>query len=428
MSYAHQHQMNLHQQLARLQAQHHKNLHRHNPSAVAPSMQSMGQRHSLSGPTLHPHVSASLNGMSHLHPGLQQQRHANSTHSHRNLAQSTEVSAAPSPASSDDSDDDPMTGTAFEFTPATSPVLTGMRGMSLLHGKATTAATSTATSPIHSRNPSRASSPDHGHSANSGKHGQGSHAARDAKARTHPYGHGHAHAHHGHLSASGTSTPTLSYGPGGKTRMSPPKHHRDLPGNNAVKQSVEEILNASMIPPPPDRTLPPPNSSTAYSTTPGMNYSLSQPNSAHVSPVGSRATSPVHPHQYGSNPNQPNSNHVSNLAHSVRAAFGMTPIHKPAGGVGVAVGHGHGQGHAQAQGQTYTQNPNGPGLGSHGDGHNSGGSNTTSTTTTNPSPKSYTAQHSPPTKLAPLTLGGGGKMVLPSFSRGSSPVHLMEGM
>ncbi|KAK4683397.1 hypothetical protein P7C73_g6876, partial [Tremellales sp. Uapishka_1] len=272
-----------------------------------------------------------------------------------------------------------MLPSGFEFTPATSPILPNMRAMSLFHGKSTTAPTSAATSPIHSRNPSRANSPEHGHSANSGKHGHGSHSARDAKLRSHPYGHSHQH-----LTNAG-STPNSPHFYSTKTRMSPPKLHQSLSAGSggSVKPSVEEILSHSMIPPPPppnDRTLPPPHTSSSFSSSvPSVSYSLSASQSQPNSPMGSRASSPVHSHSHSLTT-------PSNLAHSVRAAFGMTPIYAN---------------------KNPTQN------------HSEGSS---TTNTTNPSPKSY---HSPPNRLAPMhggNTGPGGK--LPSFSRGSSPVHL----
>ncbi|WVQ73432.1 hypothetical protein IAR50_003004 [Cryptococcus sp. DSM 104548] len=290
-------------------------------------------------------------------------------HSHRGGLASAHQSAAPSPASSDDSDDEHMGELAphapFEFTPATSPVLSGMRQMSLWQqGKALTAPPSRATSPVHSlsRNPSRPGSPE-GHSANSGKHGHTSHSARDAKNRSHPYTH--------HYS----TTPNSPYLPQAmKSRMSPPKLNRSLSAaNQSGGKSVQDILNAPSIPPPPsDRMLPPPNanpSGSGYtSSAPSVNYSYtSQPTSAHQSPSTSRASSPVH------GQSSSNSNHI---AHGVRAAFGMTPIMqreaaKQAGGSG-------------------------------------------------------TGGYSPPHKLAPLGLAGDGTR-LPSMSRGSSPVHFGVG-
>lgn len=262
--------------------------------------------------------------------------------SHRG-APSAHASAMVSPASSDSSDDELVPHTSFEFTPATSPVLQSIRHMSLLHGKATTAPTSAATSPIHSRTHSRAGSPTGGHNTASGKHGYASHTSRDAKHRSHPYTHY-------------STTPSSPHFPATKTRRSPPKLHRTLSGSHPHRPSVEDILNSSIIPPLPrhnDRILPPPNSSSSFSSSvPSVSYSLSSlPTSTHASPSNSRASSPVHtvPH--------------SHLAHSVHAAFGMTPI---------------------------------------------------------------SDKRSPPLKLAPMTMGGTAvRGTLPSFSRGASPVHLM---
>ncbi len=316
------HHHNLHHQLARLQQQHllalqksHQNGHR----------RSVGVQGASSNLRPYTHDLASHRGFSSAH-----------------------ASRAPSPSSSDSSDDELVPITAFDFTPATSPVLASLRHMSLLQGKATTAPTSAATSPIHSRNPSRATSPVEGHSAMSGKHGYGSHTSRDAKHRSHPY------THH-------STTPNSPHFAPVETRVSPPDLHRTLSGSNSYgRPSVEDILNSSALPPPPhhsDRMLPPPNSSTSFisSNLPSASYSLSsQPASTHVSPNTSPASSPAHSVSH------------SLLAHSVHAAFGMTPI-----------------------------------SGKH-------------------------HQTSPPHKLAPLSIGGNTiRGTLPSFSRGSSPVHLM---
>ena len=280
--------------------------------------------------------------------------------------------------------------------------------MSLFQQRANTAPVSAATSPIHSRAPSRAASPIEGHSANSGKHGHGSHQARDAKNRSHPYTH------------YSNTTPSSPHFTSQKHRMSPPKMIKTLSGhanahshhshghnhreresvshghsahsshahNSAAHhKSVEDILNSSGIPPPPphsDRTLPPPNSSSSFSAgVPSMSYSLSsQPASTHASPNTSRASSPVH---------QTSHSHAhSHLAHSVRAAFGMTPM--GAGGNKTPTG--------SAQSPPNRLPPMGGigvGMGSQGNmGMNGMGS-----------------------------MMGDQKVVLPSFSRGSSPVHLM---
>ncbi|WOO78004.1 DNA-binding protein creA [Vanrija pseudolonga] len=358
----HLHHASLQQQLARLQQQH--------------SLQVQKQKHAAP-----PRQSGGGGGGSHNgHHGhhLYPSQHPVNLHSHRSshasLAPSAEPSRAPSPSSDDSSDDEmPPAGHFEPHFPATSPVLAGMRGMSLFAGRnAVTAPVSAVTSPIHSRNPSRANSRagspvEGGHSASSGKHGHGSHTARDAKNRAHPYTH---HGHHGHHSAL-SSMPASPRVGASKSRMSPPK----LPDSH--HKSVEEILNSSSIPPPPphnDRTLPPPTTSASFSSLHGVGgYSLS----THVSPVGSRSSSPVH---------STSTNNHSQLAHSVRAAFGMTPLLR--------------------------------------------GSETPSTaTTTNPSPKSVLTASSPPTRLPPLGHHNDhGKPSLPSFSssRHTSPVHLME--
>lgn len=312
------HQHNLHHQLARLQQQHHLALQK-------------------SGHHVHRRSLGAQNMPSNLNP------YAMDVHRIRR-ASSAHVSAMASPSSSESSDEEPMPYTSFEFTPATSPVLASMRHMSLLHSKATTAPTSAATSPIHSRNHSRATSPVDGHSTFSGKHGYASHTARDAKLRSHPYTHYSA-------------TPSSPHFAPAKTRMSPPRLHRTLSGSHPHGlPSVKDILNSSNIPPPPphnDRILPPPNSSSSFSSSvPSVSYSLSsQPTSTHGSPSNSRASSPVHTISH------------SHLAHSVHTAFGMTPI---------------------------------------------------------------SGKRSPPMKLAPMSIGGTAvKGTLPSFSRGTSPVHLM---
>ena len=321
------HQHNLHHQLSRLQQQHHLALQQSHVK---------GHRRSLGA-----HGSSSL-----LRPrplDLIPTRGFSSAH----------ASAIASPASSDSSDEEQMPQTGFEFTPATSPVLKGMRQMSILHGRATTAPTSAATSPIHSRNPSRATSPDESHRA-PGKHGYGSHSSsRDVKQRSHPY------THH----STTPNSPRFAQ----KQRMSPPRLHRSLSGSHSHgRPSVEDILNSSMIPPPPphnDRMLPPPTSSSNFTpSAPGgvtsLSYSLSsQPTSAFASPSTSRASSPTYSASH------------KNLAYTVHAAFGMTPI----------------TGSERSTGTSH--------------------------------------------KLAPMSIGGTGGAImretLPSFSRGSSPAHLL---
>ncbi|KIR58406.1 DNA-binding protein creA [Cryptococcus bacillisporus CA1873] len=349
-------QANFAQELATLQFQHLQALQRarsgtsgHNTHSAP---HSSSHSHSASPAVPAPH--------NHLRP------YTIDLHSHRGGLNSSHVSAAPSPASSDDSDEELMNEIIphgpFDFTPATSPVLSGMRQMSLWHGKAVTAPPSRATSPVHSvsRNPSRPGSPVEGHNANSGKHGHTSHSARDAKNRSHPYTH--------HYS---TTTPNSPHFPAAiKSRMSPPKLHRTLGGANNSNKTVQDILNAPSIPPPSDRLLPPPNSSSGFTSVPSVSYSISsQPTSAHQSPNTSRASSPTH---FSSN-NASGHNSHSHIIHGVRAAFGMTPISSMAR-----------------------------------DGKASG--------------QHVGASYSPPHKLAPLGMGGEG-VRLPSLSRGSSPVH-----
>lgn len=351
-------QQNLQQQLARLQQQHHLALQKAHAQQQA-AQQAQQQ-------------AAQLQQLKHATAMAQLKPYTLELHAHRGLLGSAAPSRAVSPVS-DDSSDDEMEPSATGHLPATSPVLTGIRAMNIKANRATTAPVSAVTSPIHSRNPSRAGSPVEGHSANSGKHGHASHQARDAKHRSHPYTH------------FSSTTPNSPHFGSTKHRMSPPKMTKTLSGQGSHSsnnlKTVEDILNSSGIPPPPphsDRTLPPPNSSSSFnSSVPSMSYSLSsQPTSAHVSPNTSRASSPVHS-------THPHSAHAhSHLAHSVRAAFGMTPM----GNLG-----------------NFGVSPKSAGL-SH-------------------------MQHaaSPPNRLAPMSAGiPHEKMNLPSFSRGNSPVHLME--
>ncbi|GMK57189.1 hypothetical protein CspeluHIS016_0400230 [Cutaneotrichosporon spelunceum] len=331
----HLHHASLQQQLARLQQQHKQQVHQ--PKSCRP--------HQLNPYPVNMHQHRS---------------------SHASLAPSAEVSRAASPATSDSSDDELQAHHVRHPHPQiahTSPVLAGMRGMSIFPGRSVmTAPVSASGSPVTSR----ATSPvEGGHSASSGKHGPASTTTRDAKNRAHPYALHHGHGLHHHAHASVPSSPLVS---ATKSRMSPPKLE-------TAHKSVEEILNSAAIPPPPpvnDRTLPPPHSNAAFASVPSMNYSLNA-GSAHVSPVGSRSSSPVH-----------NTSHShSHLANSVRQAFGMTAMFR--------------------------------------------GSDTPSTVTTNPSPKSVIGHSSPPPKLPPLGHGNpDDKPSLPSFSRGPSPVHLME--
>lgn len=345
----HLHHASLQQQLARLQQQHTQSLHQHKARS---SGHTTSRHHQLNPYPVNMHQHRS---------------------SHASLAPSADVSRAASPATSDSSDDEQGHQTQQHHPHPqyshTSPVLAGMRGMSIFPGRnAVTAPVSASGSPVTSRAPS----PVEGHSASSGKHGHGSHTTRDAKNRAHPYGtHSHHHGNHGYHHNAHVSVPNSPLVSATKSRMSPPKM------SETPHKSVEEILNSSAIPPPPpanDRTLPPPHSHGGFSSVPSMSYSLNA-GSAHASPVGSRSSSPVHSTSAQSH---------SHLANSVRQAFGMTPMFR--------------------------------------------GSDTPSTTTTNPSPKSVIGHSSsPPPKLAPLGHGNPDvKPSLPSFSRGPSPVHLME--
>lgn len=353
----HLHHANLQQQLARLQQQHQS------------KQTSSSQPSSNSGSRSHHHKSTSRHHQLNPYP-VNMHSHRSS---HASLAPSADVSRAASPETDDSSDEEGghsshHVGSAPEFA-QTSPVLAGMRGMSLFAGRnAATAPVSAVVSPVGSR----ATSPVDGHSASSGRHGHGSHTARDAKNRSHPYGtHHHHHVHH--HPGSHSSMPSSPHVHATKSRMSPPK----LP--EPPHKSVEEILNSSAIPPPPpasDRMLPLPNSSASFSSVPSVSYSLSA-GSAHGSPVGSRSSSPVHSTSHSTH---------SQIAHSVRAAFGMTPMFR--------------------------------------------GSDTTASSS-NPSPKSVInnnqSSSSPNNRLPPLGVRNqDSKPSLPSFSRGPSPVHLME--
>lgn len=337
------HHHNLSQQLARLQQQHHL------------AMQKQ-QQQQMTQPMMYP-----------IGVGVMPQQ--------RMKPFSVGPSAAPTPDSSDDEDghqDGAIVMNAppgTEFLPATSPVLNGMRHLSMLQ-KSMTAPASAVTSPIHSRAPSRAASPVEGHSANSGKHGHGSHSARDAKHRAQPYT-VHHHHHHGYNNTMPNSP--AFYAQKSSNRMSPPKMHRTLSGGQ--KQSVEEILNASSIPHPPhgDRILPIPTTAGYASSVPSASFSMSsQPTSAHASPSTSRASSPSAGGFYGH----------GGLANSLHRAFGMTPANAQVM-----------QQHAQnAQVQQMAQ---------------------------------QMSHISPPHRLAPMS-GPDRKGSLPSFSRGGSPAFGME--
>lgn len=307
------HQASLHSQLAKLQQQH-----------LAALQQARSRRQSG-------------HGSGHAHGSMQIRPHA-LQHQHHSALPSAAVSANPSPASSDSEDDDePMPHPNFEMHDH-HPVTNSLKQMSLFHHR--TAPTSAVTSPIHSRNPSRAGSPVEGHSANSGKHGHGSHQARDAKHRSHPYGSSssaaaahhalHSHSHHAHFSVP--NSPRM-HAANAKHRLSPPDIARSLSGGGGMprQQTVEDILNSSAIPPPPshsDRMLPPPNSSASFnSTAPSMSYSLSSnPTSAQASPNTSRASSPTISTSAAAAAAAAAAHHPSSLAHGVRKAFGMTPI------------------------------------------------------------------------------------------------------
>lgn len=358
------HHQNLSQQLARLQQQHHMAL------AKQAGRQPVGV--------------AATSGGRHVKPytlDLHQHRGAN--------AASGQPSGPNSPSSNSSDDEDRMPITA-DYAPPHSPDLGGMRSMSLWQ-KSMTAPVSTVTSPQASRGPSRAGSPIEGHSATSGKHGHSSHSARDAKNRTHPYtstSHGHHTPHYS------STTPNSPHFHPAKTRMSPPKMHRTLSGGHAHshppqlhRQSVEDILNASGLPPPPshlDRTLPVPHASGNF---------FNQTNSGHNSPSNSRQGSPVNSYQ----PHAHASHGHSNLSHSVHKAFGMAPI-----GVGVGMGGLAGQKAALAMGMNM-------GMGMNG---------------------GVKRENQPPHKLAPLSgsdrerFGVGGQEHLPSLSRGGSPVMM----
>lgn len=284
------HQASLHTQLAKLQQQHLAALQQAR-SRRASNQPGQGQGQ----------------GQGQMHGGLA--RPHGQQVGHYGGSYSNVQSANASPASSDSEDDDPP------MNPVPS-----MNKMSLFHHR------TAPSSPAVSRGPSRAGSPVEGHSANSGKHGLGSHSARDAKQRSHPYSH---HSSSGVNISNHFSVPNSPrlHANNGKHRMSPPDLARSLSGGGGLpRQSVEDILNSSVIPPPPshsDRMLPPPNSTSYNSTTPSLSYSLN--NSNGPSPSTSRASSPT-THSHHGHHGHHGSHHSSNLAHSVRNAFNMTPI------------------------------------------------------------------------------------------------------
>lgn len=382
------HQASLHSQLAKLQQQH-----------LAALQQARNRRQS--GPGAH--------GSHGGHGGHQQIRpsvhHGIQSHPH-----SAFHSANPSPASSDSEDgDEPMPHPNFEMHEQ-HPVTHSLKQMSLFQHR------TAPTSPAVSRGPSRAGSPtlEGGHSASSGKHGHGSHQARDAKNRSHPYGssssaavaamhaaHSHS-AHSGHGHGHHFSVPNSPRMNAAKHRLSPPDIARSLSGGGGLpRQSVEDILNSSAIPPPPshsDRMLPPPNSSNSFnSTAPSLSYSISNPTSAQASPVTSRASSPTistHQHQH-------QHQHAHNLAHSVRKAFGMTPIGAGASSPGNSSTASAGGGGTTARSpptqhklapMSHSQLAHSIGVGQYG-------------------------------QRAPAAGAAGNDRGLPSLSRGNSPVH-----
>ncbi|KAJ1310001.1 hypothetical protein OPQ81_006757 [Rhizoctonia solani] len=173
---------------------------------------------------------------------------------------------------------------------------------------------------------------------------------RRASHRAHPYAHGQHH--HGYGASLGNSTV--------KSEMYSPGYSSKTPDGKQSRNRVEDILNPSSgsrtnlnVNTSADRTLPPlptPASSSVGSMTGmgGFSGSTSNPNSASFttyrspafgyitaptseanSPMASRPASPTHsyhPHSY-------HSHSPHHLAHSVRAAFEMTPI-KPGGNEG----------------------------------------------------------------------------------------------
>lgn len=242
---------------------------------------------------------------------------ARTSHRQSKVVPSAPASAVASPASEsslEDFDDParPLGGQGFDFTPLTSPVLGSMKSMSLFpHGQAPpgphyndhphsyrhgphaphlhagggfTAPVSLSGTPLNSRGPSRAGSPEHhreGHVvAGTGKHGGlTSHMARDAKYKTHPYGHGHhsippgsassTHAHSRSSAAAsrngGASPPPRLPRAHSTSQVSaqghPGWHTAPTAGGSGSagmaggKSSVEDILNKA--PMTVERTLPP---------------------------------------------------------------------------------------------------------------------------------------------------------------------------
>lgn len=424
------------QRLAANQAQ-----QRHNQQKLLAQMKSQANAHAFaavsvatSGPSPSGTPSAafrrSVGSESNTQGGLRPPGPGGFPPGHRSNPPSRHVS--PASESSDDFDDHPHVPSRppFDVTPLTSPVLGSMKSMSLSrqqhdrdreaaylahqhhlahghhHGRperhahfsgSVTAPGSILGTPIHSRGPSRAGSPDHdhlrseGHLAGSGKHGgHTSHYARDAKNRAHPYGSSHglptgiAGVAGGMLANTHSkSSSNIAASNAGGGRMSPPRFHRTLSGNHLVglndtasssssssgtirhgpatttgprqdwrtsltasmgRKSVEEILNQSArgsgagrlghsgrILPPPSSSGYGPSHAQQATTAAAFLTSRSAPTSAHTSPANSRPGSPDREHANGAGGGGDPSN-MSALSRSVRAAFGMTPIHRGGGG------------------------------------------------------------------------------------------------
>lgn len=163
---------------------------------------------------------------------------------------------------------------------------------------------------------------------------------RRASHRAHPYAHGHHHGYNANMNVQI------------KSEMYPPSYPNAKPADNKPRNRVEDILNPSgsrtslNVNTSADRTLPPlptPASSSVGSTngqqfvnngasfttyrSPAFGY-ITAPTSEASSPMGSRPASPTH--SYHPHTSYPGHSPHSHLAHSVRAAFEMTPI-KPSG-------------------------------------------------------------------------------------------------
>lgn len=188
---------------------------------------------------------------------------------------------------------------------------------------------------------------------------------RRASHRAHPYAHG-GH-HYGYNANSVATVKTEMFAPSFPMSGKPTE-------NKQSRNRVEDILNPSSgsrvnlnVNTNPDRTLPPlptPASSSVGSSnnvsfqgqnapsqasftayrSPAFGY-ITAPTSEANSPMHSRPASPTHayhPHSFGQSPH-------SHLAHSVRAAFEMTPI-KPGGNDTWYTGSGSGSGNASGTG------------------------------------------------------------------------------